>query len=169
MDALLHSQDAFGTALARDAKGRTPIIAAAAQGHANVAALLLAAAPEGAGLCDTKGRSALFHAAAGHQVAAVQLLLGASGAAGPGEPGGSSEWASTPLHWAVGHGCCEADVRTILEAAPGDATAIEGDTAEDGGGMIPLQVRLGCNLYSACLARCACSFAMHKGGCSRAC
>lgn len=138
MEALLRSQDSCGTALARDAKSRTPLIAAAAHGHADVVALLLAAAPEGAILCNANGRSALHHAVAHRHWEAVQALL-----QGP-EPGSAHEldpesetWCATPLHWAVLHGCCEADVRSVLAADPGAALELDE-------GPSPLQVRSQC-------------------------
>ncbi|PRW34030.1 hypothetical protein C2E21_7197 [Chlorella sorokiniana] len=124
VEALLSAPDASYTALTRDAKGRTPLMAAAAKGHAEVAALLLASAPEAASMYDSQGRTALHHAAAGRHLAAVQvLLLPGLEAAIDLHLGCSccSEWTATPLHWAVSHGCREADVLTILEADPGAA------------------------------------------------
>lgn len=135
--ALLHALDGLDTVLAQDAAGRTPLMAAAAKGHAEVAALLLDAAPQSVSMCDSQGRSALHHAAAARHLAAVQVLLHIPGACAVAESGCSSEWASNPLHLAVSRGCCEADVLTILQADPSAAMDVSSDERQT-----PLQVRL---------------------------
>ncbi len=136
VEALLHSPYGCESALVQDKAGRAQLSTAAAEGHTDIVAMLLAAAPETITVCCTEGRSALHFAAAGRHLATVQALLAGPGAGTIQDTSCSSEGSSTALHWAVSHGCSEADVCTILEADPSAARKRGGDDLQT-----PLQVR----------------------------
>ena len=99
----------------RDSEGTTPLMVAAAQGHAALAEGLLAKGAN-SDLRDRRGRTALHHAAAAGSHGAVQVLAGTAGGVDPVD-----EIGRTPLHEAAAGG--HAEVVKCLQQAGADPNA----------------------------------------------